>query len=291
MTANADHQDITERVRARLLAGLLLLAGVLVGVCPLIGVVTTADGSPTGAVTLAAFTAVLPGVLAVALAFTRPVLGLAATAGAGLIGLARLCADLALLTETDGVTRPELFYETTDRARPFATTGGVWLLLAADLLMVVVGVLAAGRLARDGGEDSGVGPEPLFGSACPGPGDRRAGPVAAGGHHRRRSGTAGGSLGARAERAAGWTPRPEPADDRGRLPGAILLMVGALETPYSGGYLDAAGAAARGEPERCDGRCAASRCSPLSALYAAPCLDRRRRAAGRHRAGGRRSAA
>ncbi|HEY5116174.1 MAG TPA: hypothetical protein VIJ00_11675, partial [Nakamurella sp.] len=147
LTANANHQDVAERASARLLAGLLLLAGVLVGLCPLIGVVTTADGSPTDAVTIAAFTAVLPGLLAVALAVPRPVLALAATAGAGLIGLARIFADLALLTEIDGVTRPELFYETTDRARPFAATGGGWLLLAADLLMVVAGVLAAGRLA------------------------------------------------------------------------------------------------------------------------------------------------
>ena len=166
MTTNPSPSGAGERVGQRpsalLLAGLLLFTGVLVGVSPVIGVVTTADGSPTGAVTIAAFTAVLPGLLAVALAVTRPMLGLAATAGAGLIGLARLFADLAVLTETDGVTRPELFYETTDRARPFAVTAGGWLLLVADVLMVVVGVLAAGRLARVLAVDSG--PEPLFGS-------------------------------------------------------------------------------------------------------------------------------
>ena len=233
-TSNRSAAGGAEQASARLLAGLLLLAGVLVGVCPLIGVVTTADLSPTGAVTIAAFTAVLPGLLAVALAVTRPMLGLAATAGAGLIGLARLFADFALLTDTDGVTRPELFYETTDRARPFATTGGVWLVLAADLLMVLVGVLAAGRLARAGAEDSGAGPEPLFGSV-PDPA------IAANGQPEAITeadqetrlddsvlalgGPPGGRLG-----------RNLPMIGVGFL-GAILLMVGALETPYSGGYL------------------------------------------------------
>ena len=234
MTSASNRSDAGERAPARLLAGLLLLAGVLIGVCPLIGVVTTADGSPTGAVTIAAFTAVLPGLLAVALAVIRPTLGLAATAGAGLIGLARLFGDLAILTETDGVTRPELFYETTDRARPFATTAGGWLLLAADVLMVVVGVLAAGRLARAGADDSGTGPEPLFGSA-PDPAFAAESPAEA---------ITGAGEGTRADDSVLALTRP-PEGRLGRnLPmigvgflGAILLMVGALETPYSGGYL------------------------------------------------------
>jgi len=227
-------ERVAERASARLLAGLLLVAGVLVGVCPLIGVVTTADASLTGAVTIAAFTAVLPGLLAVALAVIRPTLGLAATAGAGLIGLARLFGDLAILTETDGVTRPELFYETTDRARPFATTAGGWLLLAADVLMVVVGVLAAGRLARAGADDSGTGPEPLFGSA-PDPAFAAESPAEA---------ITGAGEGTRVDDSVlALTRSPEGRLGR-NLPmigvgflGAILLMVGALETPYSGGYL------------------------------------------------------
>ena len=234
MTSASNRSDAGERAPARLLAGLLLLAGVLIGVCPLIGVVTTADGSPTGAVTIAAFTAVLPGLLAVALAVIRPTLGLAATAGAGLIGLARLFGDLAILTETDGVTRPELFYETTDRARPFVTSAGGWLLLAADVLMVVVGVLAAGRLARAGAEDSGTGPEPMFGSA-PDPAFAAESPAEA---------ITGAGEGTRADDSVLALTRP-PEGRLGRnLPmigvgflGAILLMVGALETPYSGGYL------------------------------------------------------
>jgi hypothetical protein len=98
----------------------------------------------------------------------------------------------------------------------------------------VVGVLAAGRLARAVAEDSG--PEPLFGSA---------------------PGSAGG-----VDPVDPAEPTPEAGDEQpvddsvvalsrppgGRLGrnlpmigvgflGAILLMVGALETPYSGGYL------------------------------------------------------
>ena len=238
MTTNPNPADVTERASARLLAGLLLLAGVLIGVCPLIGVVTTADGSPTGAVTIAAFTAMLPGLLAVALAFTRPTLGLAATAGAGLIGLARLFADLAVLTEADVVTRPELFYETTDRARPFGAAAGGWLLLTADVLMVVVGALAAGRLARVNAEDSGSGPEPLFGSV-PEPATDANDPAGSAAEHGAETGGEQGvdaSVAALSRPPGGRLGRNLPMIGVGFI-GAILLMIGALETPYSGGYL------------------------------------------------------
>ena len=89
----------------------------------------------------------LPGVLAVVLAFRRPSWALAATAGGGVVALARLLADVAVLTEIDRISRPELFAETTDRARPFGPGIGGWVLLLADVLMLVVGVLAATRLA------------------------------------------------------------------------------------------------------------------------------------------------
>ena len=69
-----------------MLSGLLLVAGVLIGLSPLIGVVTAGDGSPTTASVAAAFVAVLPGVVALILAIRRSVLGLAATAGAGALG-------------------------------------------------------------------------------------------------------------------------------------------------------------------------------------------------------------
>ena len=144
--ADQDNDSGADRRSALVLSGLLLVAGVLIGLSPLIGVVTAGDGSPTTASVAAAFVAVLPGVVALILATRRSVLGLAATAGAGAIGLIRVFADLAVITETDGVTRPELFVETTDRARPFTVGTGAWLLLAADLLMLVVGVLAASRL-------------------------------------------------------------------------------------------------------------------------------------------------
>ena len=129
-----------------MLAGLLLVAGVLAGLSPLLGVVVTADGSPATAAAAAGFIAVLPGILAVVLAVRRPLLGLAATAGAGLIGAVRLLNDIAVITETDRITRPELFAETTDRARPLAAAAGGWGLLAADVLWMAVGVVAATRI-------------------------------------------------------------------------------------------------------------------------------------------------
>jgi len=162
---------------AMVLSSLLLLAGVLVGVSPLLGIVTTADSSPTVVSLVASFVAVLPGVLALMLTTRRSVLGLAATAGAGLIGLVRVLADLAVLTEADRITRPELFAETTDAARPLAAAAGAWLLIAADLLWLSVGILAASRLTamltstRDESADLIFGePAPIgVGSAGPPP--------------------------------------------------------------------------------------------------------------------------
>src|SRR6478736_2919617 len=119
MTAPNVAAEPAERRPALVLSSLMLVAGVLAGLSPIVGIARTADGSPTTASVLAAFVAVSPGVL----------------------------ADLAVLTEIDRISRPELFAETTDRARPLAPGGGAWVLLLADLLMLVVGVLAAVRLA------------------------------------------------------------------------------------------------------------------------------------------------
>ena len=159
--------ELAERRPALVLSSLLLVAGVLAGLSPIVGIVRTADGSPTSAAVLAAFVVALPGLLAVVLALRRPAWGLAATAGGGIVGLARLLADLAVLTEIDRISRPELFAETTDRARPFGPAAGGWLLLLADLLMLVVGVLAATRLAPLVPSPTDPRPDDLFGA--PGP--------------------------------------------------------------------------------------------------------------------------
>ena len=214
-----------------MLSGLLLVAGVLIGLSPLIGVVTAGDGSPTTASVAAAFVAVLPGVVALILATRRSVLGLAATAGAGAIGLIRVFADLAVITETDGVTRPELFVETTDRARPFTVGTGAWLLLAADLLMLVVGVLAASRLGATVLAAAEPGPDALFGSPAPAmaassdSADETDGAVDPSAPVAALSGPPTGRLAMNL-----------PLLSAGFL-GAVLLMVAALEIPYNGGYL------------------------------------------------------
>ena len=218
--------EATQRRPALVLASLLLVAGLLVGLSVLIGTVATADSSPTSSSVVAALTAVLPGVLALVLGFRRPVLGLAATAGGGVVGAVRLLADLAVVTETDRISRPELFAETTDRARPLAAGGGVWLLLAADVLMLVVGVLAATRLAglTSAPRDSASGE--LFGP-----------PAAA---DVPSSDSADGADSPLVEALSNGPPDRRPLNltmvGVGFL-GAVLLLVGGLGTPYAGGYL------------------------------------------------------
>lgn len=233
----ATEDGAADRAPALVLSGLLLVAGLLVGLSPVIGVVTSADASPMTASVLAAFVAVLPGALGVLLAVRRPMLGLAATAGGGAVGLIRLLADLAVISETDGVTRPELFVETTDRARPFAVGSGAWLLVTADVLMLVVGVLAASRLATALSSGGDPGQDALFGAALP-----ESMPATTS-----TSGEADGA-GADGDGDPGGVvvalSRPPPRRLSMNLPmvslgflGAILLMVAALEIPYSGGYL------------------------------------------------------
>ena len=232
MTAPNVAAETAERRAALVLSALLLVAGVLAGLSPIVGIVRTADGSPTTASVLAAFVAVLPGVLAVVLALRRPSWGLAATAGGGIVGLARLLADLAVLTEIDRISRPELFAETTDRARPFAPAGGGWLLLLADLLMLVVGVLAAARLAALVPSPADQRPDDLFGAPGPPAGmDGSPDPEAPGDP-------------ALDDTAVAALSRPPPGRRPLNMPmllvgfvGAILLLIGNLGTPYSGGYL------------------------------------------------------
>ena len=228
MTAPDVVAELAERRPALVLSSLLLVAGVFAGLSPIVGIVRTDDGSPTSSTVLAAFVVALPGLLAVLLALRRPAWGLAATAGGGIVGLARLLADLAVLTEIDRISRPELFAETTDRARPFGPAAGGWVLLLADLLMLVVGVLAATRLAPLVSSPSDPRPDDLFGA--PGqPRDDPDGPDA---------------VDDPGDQAVAALSRPHSGRRLMNMPmvlvgfaGAVLLLVGNLGTPYSGGYL------------------------------------------------------
>lgn len=227
MTGPARSPVADERSTATLLASLLLAAGVVIATSPLAGQVTPADGAPVASYLAAGWVAVLPGLLAVALALVRPALGLAATAGSGLIGLSRLLADLAVVTEIDRVSRPELFVETTDRARPLLVGAGGWVLLAADALMFVVGVLAARRLAGVLWAGDELPGDVLFGE----PVDRAAATDIA-------------ADAASAESAVAQAMAEAPTRRRLNPPmvgtgflGAVLLLVGSLGVPYTGGYL------------------------------------------------------
>lgn len=222
-----------DRRAALVLAGLLIAAGVLIGLSPVIRVATSVDGSPTTPSVIAAFVAVLPGLLAMALALRAPSLGLAATAGAGALGVVRIFADLAVITETDAVTRPELFVETTDRARPFAVGAGAWVLLVADLMMLGAGVLAATRLGRSLLSSADLAPEAFFGSSATAESVAEQMEIAVDGPDAPQDPVSVVAL-----------SRPPPGRLGMNLPmvsvgflGAVLLMVGALEIPYTGGYL------------------------------------------------------
>ncbi len=236
--------DLDRRGTAVQLAALLLAAGVVVAASPLAGMVRAADGSAISAFGVAGWVAVLPGVLAVGLALVRPALGLAATAGAGLVGIARFVADLAVVTETDRVSRPELFVESTDRARPFQVGAVGWVLLVGDLIMVVVGVLAARRLAVDvlaGDEPRG---DALFGGPVrAGPPADRASPAKAGAP---ASTDDVGDVDEDTPAVSAVAAMSDSPSARRRLNlpmvglgflGSVLLLVGGLDVPYTGGYL------------------------------------------------------
>ncbi len=218
-----------ERRSSVALASLLLLAGVLVAISPMLGVVRSADGSEITATVAAGFVAMLPGLLAVLLAVRRPVLGLAATAGAGVIGLVRLLTDLAVVTEADRITRPELFTETSERARPFGTGAGSWVLLAADLLWLAVGVIAAARLAPAVAGSLAPPTDDIFGPPAALPARPDAGPA-----DPPDEGTVVGVALSRSP--PGRRALNLPMIAVGFL-GAVLLMIGALGIPYQGGYL------------------------------------------------------
>ena len=126
---------------------MLLVAGLLVGVAALAGAATPADGGARGGVLVAAFLAVLPGLVALIVGLRRPTAGLLLTAAAGWWGLARLLADLSLVSDAATVVRPELFAETSARSQPFAVASGTWLLLLADVGWIGAGVLATRAVA------------------------------------------------------------------------------------------------------------------------------------------------
>ncbi|HET8589442.1 MAG TPA: hypothetical protein VFM01_07385, partial [Nakamurella sp.] len=190
-------------------AAALALAAVMTLLVPLLGAVRAADGGPVWFATGALWVTLLPALVPAALAAVRPVAALAVAAGAGLMGLFRLLADLAVVTDPDSVARPDLFVETTDRALPFAASGGGYLLLAADAVTLAAGVFAALRLAPRLSFQQG--PDPVTGDPVQGP------------------------------EALAVYDRVDPPVRRNYLMvaagflGVLLLAVGALGVPFQGG--------------------------------------------------------
>ncbi|WP_205260582.1 hypothetical protein [Nakamurella leprariae] len=211
---------------------LVLGAGVLVGVAPLLDPVSTGDGSPLAPAGGAAWAALLPAVLVLVLtAARRPVGVLAAAAGAGLAGVSRLVSDLPLLTAPDLVVRPELIIETTDRARPLTPGAGAWLVVLADVLLLVAGGLAARWWTRRGAvllaETSPSGPAgPDFAVSDPAPG--AAAETAA---------PAPGGLGTFADAGPGLRIGQNGPTVLVGFLAAVAVMVGALLVPVTGEFL------------------------------------------------------
>lgn len=206
-------------------AGLLSLSAVITILVPRFGAVATSDGSATASVPAALWMALLPALVVIAATLLRPDMGLAAAVGAGMIGLARLLADIPVVVSPDSVARPDLFVETTDRALPFSAGAGGYLLLLADVLAIIAGVFAAQQLSgllsfrpddadpRDAGSDQGAA----------GGGDEWATVLA--GYD---------DMGARTGRS-----RRNNAMVSIGFVGVLALVAGALVVPYSGGYLNA----------------------------------------------------
>ncbi len=198
------------RADALTAAAALALAAVVTALVPVIGAVRAADGAPLWFAPGALWITLLPAVLVAVLAMVRPVAALAVAAGAGVMGAARLLADLPVLTAPDALARPDLFVETTDRSLPLHPAAGGYLLLAADLITIGAGVLAAVRLSGRLSFQRGDGPDAIDGAE------------------------AGG-----ADETGGGRPRRHYLLTLNGFVAVPLLALAALGVPYQGGYLAA----------------------------------------------------
>jgi len=134
---------------ALLVAAMLLLGGVMVGFGPTLGVARSYDGSTVGIAAGAVWVVLLPGITAVLISGWKPILGLAVSAGAGMLVLARVVADVSLWTGINTAFRPELFYELSDGALPFRAGPGVAMVVGGDVVMLAAGVMAARLLTAN----------------------------------------------------------------------------------------------------------------------------------------------
>jgi len=216
------HAPVTGGPRIRVsgwaAAALLLLGGAGVGLAADIGVAAPDVPGTIGAATGAAWVAVLPAVIAVLLTAVRPLAGLALAAGIGVTGLARLAADLFVLLQPEAVARPELFYPVSGRAYPIGGAPGAFVLIAADALTVLAGLLSA-RAVSGVMDDLGDAVVSRVAVAGAGAGRAPADPTAGG------TGSGG---------AAG---RNVPMLVAGFVAVAVVGF-GAAQLPYTGGFIE-----------------------------------------------------
>ncbi|MET3804867.1 hypothetical protein ABIB25_001863 [Nakamurella sp. UYEF19] len=220
-------------------AGLLVVGGVIVAIGGLVGVVHSYDGSPRGVATGAAWTILLPAIVALVLSAWRPVLGLAVSAGAGLIAVTRIFADLSLTTAPNSAIRPEFFYEVSDRAQPFTVAGGAAVVLVGDVLMVLAGLYAARRLSSR----LSFAPDRIFDAAPDRSADLGSGPGLLA--QALESAEAGSLSDVRPDGAPGDDSAPTGRSQRNNalilvgFLGVLAVLTASLGLPYGGGYLAA----------------------------------------------------
>ena len=215
---------------------LLLVGGAGVGLAAAIGVVRPDVPGTIGGATVAAWVAVLPAVIAVLLTAVRPLAGLALGAGIGITGVARLAADLFVLLQPESVARPELFYPVSGRAYPIGVAPGGLVLVAADAVTVIAGVLSARALSGvvdDLGDRFVIGrvAGEISGGSLPDDPGAGAGGGGAGG---RGDGVASGAVDGR---AGGPAARNVPMLVAGFMAVAFVGF-GAAQLPYSGGFIE-----------------------------------------------------
>lgn len=235
------HASVTDHPRARVsgwtTAILLLVGGAGVGLAASIGVARPDVPGTIGGATGAAWVAVLPAVIAVLLTAVRPLAGLALGAGVGITGVARLAADLFVLLQPEAVARPELFFPVSGRAYPIGVAPGGFVLVAADVVTVLAGVLGARALSGvvdDLGDRfvTGRGAGEISGPSVPdepGAGVGVGAGVGAGGGGVRSVGVDGP--------AGGPAARNVPMLVAGFMAVAFVGF-GAAQLPYSGGFIE-----------------------------------------------------
>jgi len=159
---------MTEQDRPTWLVGWLVGAAMLTTAAPLVGVVSSADGSSTEPLLGSAWLTLIPALAAALLLVLRPQWANAVAAGVGLVGASRLVGDFGLLIDPTNALRPDLFSTTSATAPPLSASTGVSMLIGADLICLVVMIMAAGELFAALPElaDSGEGRQRLLRSTA-----------------------------------------------------------------------------------------------------------------------------